>query len=44
MKKTFLILSNATDLARFALRGGVWQRRSGPRKLTFCLETPLILE
>ena len=42
--KTVLILSNSADLARFALRGGVWQRRSVPRKLTFCLETPLPLE
>ena len=30
MKKTFLILSSAANLARFALRGGNWQGRSGP--------------
>ena len=30
-ENTFPILSNAANLARFALRGGGWPRRSGSR-------------
>ena len=33
MKRTFLILSNAANLERFALRGGDWQSRSGSRRV-----------
>ena len=33
-----------SNLARFALRGDDWQKLSGPRRFTFRLETPLLLE
>ena len=32
-KNIFLILSNAANLARFALHRGDWQNRSGPLRI-----------
>ena len=42
-ENTFQILSNAANLARFALRMGGWPRRSGPRGVDVLPQNPFTL-